>query len=132
MGWVMMPLMAAAYANLTRTLVPRATTTLNIMMRVGGSFGTALVAVVLQRQVTSRLPHLPSILGSVPSSVTVKPPPAVAQQLSNSFGYTFWVVAVMTAVGLVATLLLPKGRPGPPVAPERGDVRPAVAAPLTD
>jgi EmrB/QacA subfamily drug resistance transporter len=133
MGWVMMPLMAAAYANLTRTLVPRATTTLNIMMRVGGSFGTALVAVVLQRQVTSRLPHLPSILGSVPSSITVKPPPAVAQQISDSFGYTFWVVVAMTAVGLVATLLLPKGRPGAPVVPERGEAQQSpVAAPLSD
>jgi len=133
MGWVMMPLMAAAYANLTRTMVPRATTTLNIMMRVGGSFGTALVAVVLQRQVSSRLPHIPSILGSVPTSVTVKPPPVVAHQLAASFGYTFWVVVVMTAVGFVATLLLPKGRPAPPVPPARSEAqRAAVPAPLGD
>lgn len=133
MGWVMMPLMAAAYANLTRTLVPRATTTLNILMRVGGSFGTALVAVILQRQVSGRLPRLPSILGSVPTSATAKLPLPVARQLAESFGYTFWVVAAMTAVGVVASLLLPKGRPGSRAAPEEGSVQPvAVPVPLAD
>jgi EmrB/QacA subfamily drug resistance transporter len=112
MGWTMMPLMAAAYAKLTHTAVPRATTTLNILMRVGGSFGTALVAVVLQRQVDARLPGSPGVLSSVaPASTPL--PAAVARQISDAFGYTFWVVVAVTAVGLVATLLLPKGRPRP-------------------
>ena len=121
MGWAMMPLMAAAYANLTRTLVPRATTTLNILMRVGGSFGTALVAVVLQRQVSQRLPHLSGILSSVSTSAAVRMPEAVARQLSDSFGYTFWVVVVMTAVGLGSALLLPKGRPAQAASGGSGD-----------
>ncbi|MGH9092282.1 MAG: DHA2 family efflux MFS transporter permease subunit, partial [Acidimicrobiales bacterium] len=110
MGWTMMPLMAAAYARLTHAVVPRATTTLNILMRVGGSFGTALVAVVLERQVSSRLPGSPGILSSVSS--TSLPGPA-AHQVSDAFGFTFWVVVVVTAAGLAATLLLPKGRPEP-------------------
>ena len=54
MGFVMMPAMAAAYINLSRAEVPRATTMVNIMQRVGGSLGTALFAVVLERQIIRR------------------------------------------------------------------------------
>jgi EmrB/QacA subfamily drug resistance transporter len=130
MGWTMMPLMAAAYAKLTHTLVPRATTTLNILMRVGGSFGTALVAVVLQRQVDARLPRSSGILSSTSSAASSTSLPAsAAHQLSDAFGYTFWVVVAITAVGLVATLALPKGRPEPLEAPlPAGAAEPADAA----
>jgi EmrB/QacA subfamily drug resistance transporter len=132
MGWVMMPLMAAAYANLTRTLVPRATTTINIVMRVGGSFGTALVAVVLQRQIAGRLPHLSGILGSAPtSSSAAKLTAPMARQLADSFGYSFWVVLAMTVFGVAATLVLPKGRPAPLATPGPGEPAP-VPVPVAD
>ena len=116
MGWTMMPTMSAAYTNLTRELVPRATTTINILMRVGGSFGTALVAVVLQRQITARLPRLSTVLSNgIPAGTHL--PELVASRLAGAFGYTFWVVTGVSAVGLVASLLLPAG------------VAPAVPAP---
>ncbi len=113
MGWLMMPAMAAAYTNLTHALVPRATTTINIVMRVGGSFGTALVAVVLQRQIAGRLPSLAGILTAAPTSATTKLPEVVAAKMSDAFSYTFWVVMIVTAVGLLASLALPKRRPVP-------------------
>jgi EmrB/QacA subfamily drug resistance transporter len=47
-GCTMMPAMAAAYAVLSGPQVPRATSALNVIQRVGGSLGTALLAVVLQ------------------------------------------------------------------------------------
>jgi EmrB/QacA subfamily drug resistance transporter len=50
LGFAMMPAMAAAYARLDTGQVPRATSTLNALQRIGGSIGTALLAVVLQRQ----------------------------------------------------------------------------------
>jgi EmrB/QacA subfamily drug resistance transporter len=50
LGFGMMPAMAAAYARLDTSQVPRATSTLNALQRIGGSIGTALLAVVLQRQ----------------------------------------------------------------------------------
>ena len=46
----MMPAMAAAYSTLERWQVPRATPMLNVMQRVGGSLGTAVLAVVLQHE----------------------------------------------------------------------------------
>ena len=50
LGFTMMPAMAAAYSTLERWQVPRATPMLNVVQRVGGSLGTAVLAVVLQRQ----------------------------------------------------------------------------------
>jgi EmrB/QacA subfamily drug resistance transporter len=50
LGFAMMPAMAAAYSRLDGAQVPRATSALNALQRIGGSIGTALLAVVLQRQ----------------------------------------------------------------------------------
>src|SRR6185503_15646037 len=47
----MMPAMAAAYATLTRNQVPRATPALNVLQRVGGSIGAALLIVILQNAI---------------------------------------------------------------------------------
>ncbi|HEX2103233.1 MAG TPA: DHA2 family efflux MFS transporter permease subunit, partial [Solirubrobacteraceae bacterium] len=55
-GATMMPAMAAAYAVLQPSEVPRATSALNALQRVGGSVGTALLAVVLERQVQAGTP----------------------------------------------------------------------------
>jgi EmrB/QacA subfamily drug resistance transporter len=48
-GFAFMPAMAAAFASLERSELPNATPQLNVLQRVGGSIGTALLAVVLQR-----------------------------------------------------------------------------------
>jgi EmrB/QacA subfamily drug resistance transporter len=50
LGFSLMPTMAAAYSRLGAGQVPRATSALNALQRIGGSIGTALLAVVLQRQ----------------------------------------------------------------------------------
>jgi hypothetical protein len=52
----MMPTMAAAYASLSREAVPKATTAINIVRQVGGSLGTAVIAVVLARNITHKFP----------------------------------------------------------------------------
>ena len=54
-GATMMPAMAAAYATLGLSDVPRATSALNVIQRVGGSLGTAVLAVVLQHQIRTEL-----------------------------------------------------------------------------
>ena len=55
LGGSMMPAMAAAYATLTRNQVPRATPALNVLQRVGGSIGAALLIVILQNRIISTL-----------------------------------------------------------------------------
>ena len=57
LGFTMMPAMAAAYATLEHQQVPRATPMLNVVQRVGGSIGTAVLAVVLQRQLVGADPR---------------------------------------------------------------------------
>ncbi len=51
----MMPAMAAAYATLKRDQVPRATPALNVLQRVGGSIGAALLIVILENRIISSL-----------------------------------------------------------------------------
>ncbi len=48
-GFGFMPAMAAAFAALDRSELSDATPQLNVLQRVGGSIGTAVLAVVLQR-----------------------------------------------------------------------------------
>jgi EmrB/QacA subfamily drug resistance transporter len=136
-GWTMMPAMAAAYRNLSRAAVPRATTVLNIVMRVGGSFGVAVVAVVLQRQISNRLPRVANALtqGHTAPASAVEPhsPTAahISQALAASFASTFWAVLIVTLAGLVASFFLPKGPAVPvanPVVPELDQVVPATGA----
>ena len=50
LGASIQPATAAAYATLTADAVPRATAALNTLRQIGGSIGTALLAVVLQHE----------------------------------------------------------------------------------
>jgi MFS family permease len=130
LGCCFMPAMAAAYTTITRPEIPRATTAMNVFQRVGGSIGTALLAVVLEHQIRSALPHAESVGGG-----TIQPLPEgarrqIAVPLSHAFQHTFWWAVVLTAVGVVPALVLafvgrtgralPPPPPGPDVpAPER-------------
>jgi EmrB/QacA subfamily drug resistance transporter len=102
LGCTMMPAMAAAYATLSRDAVPRATTALNVLQRVGGSIGTALLAVILEDRISSAIPHASALAGG---AIKPLPPSArahVAAPLAHAFTDTFW-----WAAGLVAVALLP-------------------------
>jgi EmrB/QacA subfamily drug resistance transporter len=48
-GFAFMPAMAAAFASLEPSEIPDATPQLNVLQRIGGSIGTAVLAVVLER-----------------------------------------------------------------------------------
>ena len=115
-GFVMMPAISAAYQTLAPPQVPRASTAINIVQRVGGSIGTALVAVVLQHQITVQVPGVHGGLSAVDGA----PPGAVAKvagPLATAFGNTFWWVLALTVLALVPALLLsrvPVGRSSGP------------------
>jgi len=91
MGATMMPAMSAAFQTLTPAAVARATTALNIVQRVGGSIGIAVLAVVLQHEITTR-PHTPAAVGT-------------------AFGHTFWWALVLTALAFAPALMLPRKAP---------------------
>jgi len=81
--------------------VPHATSALNAIQRIGGSIGTALLAVVLQHQLSQMPGGRSAGLGqSIPAGARVK----IEAPLTAAFAYTFaW------AVGLAIAALIPAG-----------------------
>ena len=53
LGAVIIPIMAAAYLGLRPDQVPHASSATRIMQQVGGSFGTAILAMILQIQLAA-------------------------------------------------------------------------------
>jgi EmrB/QacA subfamily drug resistance transporter len=112
LGSTIMPSMAVAYEGLAREEVPRATSAINAIQRIAGSLGTALLAVVLQRAMTSDLPALHGGLSEA-AALASRHPVVVPPLLAEAFGTTFTVALVLTAVSLVPAFLLPRRQPAP-------------------
>jgi EmrB/QacA subfamily drug resistance transporter len=118
LGLSMMPIMAAAYFDLDHADVPSASTTLNIVRQVGGSVATALFAVILDRQIVTRLGSPNGGTSSGFSlSEAVKLPPAVADKVAYAFAHTFWWAVGTILIAFVPTLLLPNKRAAPAPTP---------------
>jgi MFS family permease len=94
LGFTMMPAMAAAYSTLQRQQVPRATPMLNVLQRVGGSLGTAVLAVVLENQLGT------GIAGAHSAGA------GSGARLAAAFAHTYWWAFGATAVALVPAFLL--------------------------
>ena len=109
-GFVMMPAISAAYQTLAPLQVPRASTAINIVQRVGGSMGTALVAVVLEHQISVQVHALSGGL----STISTASPAAVAKlarPLSTAVGNTFWWALGLTLLALLPASLLARRAP---------------------
>src|SRR4051794_1786398 len=107
LGMTMMPSMAAAYQTLSREAVPRATSMINIIRTVGGSLGTAVLTVVLERRIVANVPGATGDLGSLSSSAVAQ----AAEPLAEAFGQTFWWAVGLTAVALIPAWFLPRRAP---------------------
>src|SRR5258705_4874622 len=79
-GMSMMPSMTAAYAVLRHDQINTATPQLNVLQRVGGSIGTAILAVVLQSGITN--------LGANPTPAGI----------ASSFATTYWWVLAISVI----------------------------------
>jgi MFS family permease len=83
-GAALVPAMTGVYKDLSQDAVPRATTSVRIFQQLGGSFGIAILAVVLQQHA------------------------AATADLAQAFGDTFrWALAFI-AIAFVPTVLLPR------------------------
>jgi EmrB/QacA subfamily drug resistance transporter len=87
LGAMLIPIMTAAYLGLRREAIPRASSSIRIMQQLGGSFGSAALYIIVQRQLTEH-PH-------------------TAAGLATAFGGTFWWVVAFVAVTVVPALFLP-------------------------
>jgi EmrB/QacA subfamily drug resistance transporter len=108
LGASIQPTTAAAYAVLESSQVPRATAALNALRQVGGSIGTALLAVVLQHESEAAL----SARGGTGGGGLLGPlPPREREQISGPLATAFdrsfmWalaiaLLAIIPAVGLL-------------------------------
>jgi EmrB/QacA subfamily drug resistance transporter len=84
-GFGFMPAMTAAFASLDRSELSDATPQLNVLQRVGGSLGVAVLAVVLQR----------ALVGAHTSSA-----------MASAYGTAFWASAILAAAGIVPCVIL--------------------------
>jgi EmrB/QacA subfamily drug resistance transporter len=84
-GFGFMPAMAAAFASLERSELSSATPQLNVLQRVGGSIGTAVLAVVLQRALVG----VHTVSGA-----------------AGAYGTAFWASAGLSALAIIPCVIL--------------------------
>jgi EmrB/QacA subfamily drug resistance transporter len=109
MGATVTPAMAAAFAGLPQAAMGQATSAINVIQRVAGALGSALLAVVLQQAIAARLPGFHGGIGQAAAVVTASP--HAADAVSTAFGVSFAVSLGISVLALVPAMLLP-GRPG--------------------
>jgi EmrB/QacA subfamily drug resistance transporter len=85
LGFSFMPAMTAAFATLEHHELSHATPQLNVLNRVGGSIGTAILAVVLQR----------TLSGAHTTSAS-----------ASAYGTAFWWSAGLTALAIIPCVVL--------------------------
>lgn len=104
LGAVTMPLMVAAYVGLDREQIPHSSVLTRTAQQIGGSFGTAVLAVILEGAIAAH--H-----GS----------------LADAFHVAFWWSAGFSAVAVLLSLWLPGVQRTPP-AEAAPDAQPALVA----
>jgi EmrB/QacA subfamily drug resistance transporter len=109
LGATITPAMAAAYQDLRPTEIARATSALNVIQRIAGSLGTALLAVVLQRAFAGDVRHFQGGIAQA-AALVHRDPLRAAPVIAHAFGTTFWVAFALTAAALIPALLLPPKR----------------------
>jgi len=107
LGGTIVPAMAAAYQTVSAESVAQATSTINVIQRIAGSVGTALLAVVLQRSIAFNLPGLDGGIGALAQESGRA---HAAPVLADAFGTAFWVAFALVAAALVPAFLLPRIR----------------------
>jgi EmrB/QacA subfamily drug resistance transporter len=105
LGVVGVSILITAYLDIPSDRIPRGTVMIAVVQRVGASFGTAMVALLL--------------------SVNLGPSTASGGPTENPAAYanTFWWVLGMVAAMVLPTLFMPK-RPRAQAPEEKGAVRP--------
>lgn len=101
-GGSMMPAFAAAYASLKHAEVPDATSQLNVLQRVGGSVGTAVLAVVLARS----LGDLQAADGEAGVPTNASLPLAVRERMADSYAQTHWWVMILGLLAIIPAAVL--------------------------
>ncbi|MFB7500729.1 MDR family MFS transporter [Streptomyces sp. NPDC056161] len=98
--------MVAAYQGLSKDRIPHASSTTRILLQVGGSFGVAVAAVVLQHELAGH--------------------PGGPAAHASGFGVAFLWMTALTVIAVPPALILPRRRrpePASPVTPAGSEAR---------
>ncbi len=106
MGVTMIPMFSGAMKTLTKPQVARASTAVNIVQQVGAALGTAVLSLLLARELAG------GPLGGFEIGDKLDPlPPAQAAVAAEAYGATFgWAAAMTTIAALIALIYLPLRR----------------------
>jgi hypothetical protein len=105
----MTPAYAAAYSALERDEVPRATSALNVLNRIGGAVGAAALAVVLAHGVNEIVPAANGDSGlRALAALGPEQRAAFAGQLAAVFRDAYWVLFGVTLVAFIPAAFLPR------------------------
>jgi hypothetical protein len=105
LGAAIQPSVAAAYQLIDSAQVPRATAALNTLRQIGGSIGTTVLAVMLQREAATSLSSLDSaggLLTPLPNTERVR----ISGAIANAFGHTFFWALLIALLTLIPAVLL--------------------------
>ena len=94
LGGLLIPIMASAYRGLSRDQVPHASIATRILSTIGGAFGSAILATIVQHQLSSR-----SVSG--------------IQTVASAYNVAFWWSIGFTVIAIIPALLLPMRKNGP-------------------
>jgi drug resistance transporter, EmrB/QacA subfamily len=86
-GGVNIPVMATAYQGLQKEQVPHASIAIRILQQVGGAFGSAILAIIVEQQISHKMQHF--------------------NPISNAYHTGFWWALGFTLVAILPALFLP-------------------------
>jgi EmrB/QacA subfamily drug resistance transporter len=131
LGAAVQPSVAAAYQLLDSAQIPRATAALNTLRQIGGSIGTSLLAVILERDAAAAL----ASRGGAPGGLLTPLPNAervrVIEPVAHAFGNTFfWALLLAVATIIPAAVLIraerPRRRRGSATGPTASERQPTI------
>jgi len=120
LGASIQPSTAAAYALLDSSQVPRANAALNTLRQIGGSIGTALLAVILQHESRAALSSARGATGGLLDPLPAREREQISGAVATAFGHTFMWAAALALLAVVPAVALLRA--------ERADPRPTSLA----
>jgi EmrB/QacA subfamily drug resistance transporter len=105
-GLSFMPAMTVAYASLRRDEISDATPQMNVLQRVGGAIGTAILAVVLQRAGSAAVASGHALRHATSPQQAAVLHATLSQQLAHAFQTSYWWAFGIAALSLLPCLFL--------------------------
>lgn len=99
LGGLLIPIMASAYMGLNRDQISHASTATRILNTIGGAFGSAILATIVENQL-----FYSSVSGT--------------QTVASAYNVAFWLLIVFTIITIIPALLLSKSKNEPVTRPD--------------